>query len=198
MSLEVINTFATLGTFVVIAATAIAAIVQLRHARGSNQIAALNELRASWEKEDFSAAQHFVNTGLSIALEDPAFRYQIENPAARTAETHAAIKKVFMLGNFYESLGILVYAQLIDRNLVLDFWAGNITQDWERFSQFTVILRRKGSAAVYENFEYLTVLSQDWIAAHPSGVYPAGTRRIDLTDRTLEADRRYVASLGTT
>jgi hypothetical protein len=40
MSLELLNTFATLGTFVVIAGTAIAAIVQLRHARSSNQIAA--------------------------------------------------------------------------------------------------------------------------------------------------------------
>ena len=45
MSTELVNTFATLGTFVVIAATAIAAIVQLRHMRGSNQIVALNELR---------------------------------------------------------------------------------------------------------------------------------------------------------
>ena len=36
MSLEVINTFATLGTFLVIAATAIAAIVQLSHARSSS------------------------------------------------------------------------------------------------------------------------------------------------------------------
>lgn len=36
MSLELVNTFATLGTFLVIAATATAAIVQLRHARGSN------------------------------------------------------------------------------------------------------------------------------------------------------------------
>lgn len=32
----------------------------------------------------------------------------------------------------------------------LDFWDGNITQDWERIKQFTVILRRRGSAAVYE------------------------------------------------
>jgi hypothetical protein len=45
MSLEVVNTLATFGTFVVIAATAIAALVQLRHARSSNQIEALAEMR---------------------------------------------------------------------------------------------------------------------------------------------------------
>ena len=41
MSLQLVNTLATFGTFLVIAGTAIAALVQLRHARGSNQIAAL-------------------------------------------------------------------------------------------------------------------------------------------------------------
>ncbi|MBV8172813.1 MAG: hypothetical protein JO219_12880, partial [Candidatus Eremiobacteraeota bacterium] len=44
MSLELWNTFATMGTFVVISATAIAALVQLRHARASYQITALAEL----------------------------------------------------------------------------------------------------------------------------------------------------------
>ena len=44
MSLELVNTLATLGTFLVIGATATAAIIQLRHMRGSNQIVALNEL----------------------------------------------------------------------------------------------------------------------------------------------------------
>jgi hypothetical protein len=62
MSLELVNTFATLGTFSVIAATAIAAIVQLRHMRGSNQIVALNELRETTETAEFRAAQLFVQT----------------------------------------------------------------------------------------------------------------------------------------
>ena len=60
MSLELVNTFVTLGTFVVIAATAIAAIVQLRHARSSNHIVALNELRETTETPDFQAALYFV------------------------------------------------------------------------------------------------------------------------------------------
>ena len=52
MRLELVNTLATFGTFLVIAATAIAAVVQLRHARGSNHIAALNELRETTESPD--------------------------------------------------------------------------------------------------------------------------------------------------
>ncbi len=49
MSLELVNTLATCATFVVIAATAIAAIVQLRQLRASNQIIAFNELRQAYE-----------------------------------------------------------------------------------------------------------------------------------------------------
>jgi len=49
MTLQLVNTIAMLGTFLVIGATAVAAIVQLRHARCSNHIAALNELRETIE-----------------------------------------------------------------------------------------------------------------------------------------------------
>jgi len=59
MSLELFNILARLGTFIVIAATAIAAIVQLRHMRSSNQIAAINELRETIETPEFQVAQQF-------------------------------------------------------------------------------------------------------------------------------------------
>ena len=84
MSVELVNTIATLGTFVVIAATAIAAIVQLRHMRGSNQITALNKLRETMETPDFQAASHFVASELPAKLRDPAFRYQVVHRFART------------------------------------------------------------------------------------------------------------------
>jgi len=77
MSLELVNTFATLGTFLVIGATAVAAIIQLRHARSSNQIATLNELRETSISEELRAALHFVHTELPVKLRDPAFRYSL-------------------------------------------------------------------------------------------------------------------------
>jgi hypothetical protein len=49
---------------------------------------------------------------------------------------------------------------------------------------------------LWENFEYLTVLAQDWMAAHPKGTYPGGVRRITVMDEWLDADREYVASLA--
>ena len=93
MSLELANTLATIGTFVVIAATAIAAVLQLRHARSSNQIAALNELRETTETPEYMEAAHFVQGGLGAKLRDPAFRYQVTKRSARTDETRALIAK---------------------------------------------------------------------------------------------------------
>src|SRR5271170_2199522 len=143
MSLELLNTFATLGTFLVITATAIAAIMQLRHMRGSNQIVALNELRESFQTSEFAAASRFVGAELAKALDDQAFRYEIGHAQARSVETHEAIAKIRIVGNFYESLGLLVRSGLVDRDLVLDFWAGSVLPVWERIAPVTAIYRRE-------------------------------------------------------
>jgi hypothetical protein len=196
MSLELVNTLATFGTFVVIAATAIAAIVQLRHARSSNQIVALNEIRETMETPEFIAARHFVESELSGRLKDAAFRYQIDAPSARTDETRPFHAMVSTIGNFYESMGQFVKNELVDRDLVLENWSEVVIGAWQRLAPVAAINRRRLGPALWENFEYLTVLAQDWMAAHPKGTYPAGVRRLELKDDWLEADKQYAASLA--
>ena len=198
MSLELVNTFATLGTFLVIAATAITAIVQLRHARTSNQIVALNEIRETMESADFQEARHLIAAEVAVKLRDPAFRRQFADPSARTDETRPFIGKIIMMANFYENIGTFVKAGLIDSDLALDLWSGVVIGAWERLAPLVAILRRPSASGpnLWENFEYLTVLSQDWVATHPKGMYPAGLRRIELKDEWLEADRQYAASLA--
>ena len=92
MTLELVNTLATCATFAVIAATAITAIVQLRHVRASNQIAAFNDLRQTYESSHLAAAHKYVDTYLHRDLEDPAFRYAIAHRSGRTEESHALVK----------------------------------------------------------------------------------------------------------
>jgi hypothetical protein len=196
MSLELVNTFATFGTFLVIAATAIAAIVQLRHARSSNHIAAFNELRETQQTPEFQAAEQFVITQLSAKLQDPAFRYQIEHSSARTDESRQLVAKMNTIGNFYEGMGVLVVTGLVDRELVLQIYPDRVTGAWQELAPVAAIYRRRVGSALWENFEYLTVLAQDWLAAHPKGTYPAGVRRIDVKDEWLEADKQYAASLA--
>jgi len=197
MSLEFANTLATFGTFVVIAATAVAAIVQLRHARTSNQITALNELRETAETPDFQTARHIVSSQLAAKLQDAAFRYQIATPSARNDETRHFWDSLRTIGNFYEGMGVLVKTGLVDRNLVIQMWVDNVIAMWEQIAPAAAIMRRRTGNVLWENFEYLTVLAQDWRDAHPTGSYPTGVRRIVLKDEWLEVDQRYAASLAT-
>lgn len=196
MSLELVNTLATCGTFVVIAATAVAAILQLRHARSHNQIAAILELRETMEMPEFLQARDFVQGDLSEKLQDPAFRYQVAVISARTVETRALIARINTVGNFFEIMGALVRTGLVDRSLILQLWDGVIIKAWKQLAPYTAIRRREVGDVLWEKFEYLTVLSQDWFAAHPKGTYPKGLRHIDIEDKWLEADRRYTASLA--
>lgn len=198
MSLELWNTLATFGTFMVIAATAIAALVQLRHARAGNQIAALNEIRHRAESDELRSAQHFVFTQLDEKLKDPAFRYQIRHREARTNENQPLIGKIITVSNFWESIGTLVRAGLLDRELVFEVWAGHVVDDWEKLAPVTALWRRTIGHVLVENFEYLAVKSQDWEAAHSGGTYPPGVRRMHLKDGWLEADAQYEASLLST
>jgi hypothetical protein len=197
MSLELVNTLATFGTFLVIAGTAIAAIIQLRHARSSNQIEALAELREGTENPEMRSAERFVLHELSEKLKDPAFRYQLAHQEAMTPQTQLEWSDMRRVGNFFENMGALVKAELADKNFVLDIFSNRVLMNWEALIPVAAIARQlRGTNAIWEDFEYLAVLSQDWIAAHPTGNYPAGVRRFDLQYPWLEADKQYAATLA--
>lgn len=197
MSLETVNTLATLGTFVVIAVTATAAIAQLRHARSSNQIGAMNEIRERLESHEFQRASQFVGTQLSATLRDATFRFQLLNRKARTDENAQLIAQITLLGNFFESMGIYVRTGLVERNLAMEIWSEIVTDMWNELAPVTAISRRSMGSVAWENFEYLAVLSEDWVAAHPKGTYPPEMRRITLKDEWADADRTYSTSLAT-
>lgn len=195
MSLELANTLATFGTFIVIAATAIAAVVQLRHARTGNIIAALNELSETTAQPHYETAAHIVSTQLAAKLQDPAFRYQIATPAARTDEMRPFWEASKVIGNFYENMGLLVKAGLVDQALVMQMWVDSVIPMWEQIAPVVAIQRRGTGNAIWEHFEYLAVFAEDWHNAHPKGTYPAGVRRLSIKDEWLEADRQYANSL---
>jgi hypothetical protein len=197
MSLELLNTFGTFGTFVVIAATALAALVQLRHMRSGNQIAALSDLYEKQRDSEFESARQFVFAGLPEKMQDPAFRYQLAHREARTEENAPLIGNINAVGNYYEETGVLVKAGLVDREFFLEIYCGNITSSWNALSEVTAISREARGPAVWENFEYVAVLAQDWEAKYPAGTYPANVRRIDLPNKWRSADLAYAASLAT-
>lgn len=73
ITLEVLSTAASVGTFVVIGATAIAAVVQLRHLRASNQLQGLLTVLARVEDPNFNAWVDGARTLVDAKIGDLAY-----------------------------------------------------------------------------------------------------------------------------
>jgi len=51
---------------------------------------------------------------------------------------------------------------------------------WKRLAKYTAFRREaSGERGLWELFEYLAVLSEDWIERYPSS-YPQGVRRLEI------------------
>lgn len=172
--LEIVNTIAAVGTFLVIGATAIAAVVQLRHMRASNQLEGLLSVLARVEDANFNAWLTDTQRQLPEMLADAEYvRSIIDNTFDRNVAW-------LQLGNSYDWVGSLVKNRLIPEDAFLDVYSFRIVQAWELMEPITVLARHNVSAAVWENFEYLYVRGVDWSARHPDGAYPKHQRRAKL------------------
>lgn len=73
------------------------------------------------------------------------------------------------VGDSYEGIGLMAKAGLVDRRLMLDNYSAIVLDAWAALLEATAILRAHYGPALWENFEYLVVLSQEWNAAHANG-----------------------------
>ena len=174
--LEFVNAAAQVATLIVISATAVAAIAQLRHVRTGNQIAMLSKLYDSLQSPDFVDARRFIARDLPSILRDPDQRALLQQGAAAPAFAPA-----IMLGNFYENVGMFVRLGIVDRATVCEVWSGLISEAWSSLAPMLVQMRNEPNGFdIWENFEYLAMLVEDWKAQHPAGTYPRGARRLAL------------------
>jgi len=188
MSLEFINSLGTVTTVVIVAATAIAALVQLRHLRAGNQINAMISIGDKFQGLPFTDALELVNAKLATALDDPTFRSyvvavnrgpSVPNVDAQYVEVRRA---AVLVGNTYEELGILVKNGIVDKTLFLDRYCGVTIGAWHRLENFTAFIREvTADSGIWENFELLTVMSEDFLRESPS-TYPRSIRRLQLSN----------------
>lgn len=188
MTLEFLNAVASIGTLLVISATAIAAIVQLRHMRGSNQIQALTECREVLESVEFSRALEFIARELPTRLEDPKTREALMNQPLPDD-----LRAISVVGNFFESMGSFVKHDIIDEAIAKDLWSAIVELSWKRLNPALAIMRRVAGSALWENFEFFASQCIEWNARHPDGSYPADRNRLAVEDVWREEDE----ALGT-
>jgi len=176
--LDVVNTCAQVGSLAVVLAAAVAAIVQLRHLRASNELEALLTLTAQLREPEMQKALYFVQTELSGRLEDAAYRAQLAKLGFVDATSHPEME----VCNWFNEVGALVKNRLIDEHTFLDLFARLVTYYWARLEPVVAILRRRRGLSQYENFEYLAQLAIGWRAKHPDGAYPPKLARLPLVD----------------
>lgn len=174
MSLELLNTLASIGTFAVIGATAIAAIVQLRHMRASNQLEGLLSVLARVEDANFNTWLTDTQQQLPKLLGDPAY---VASVVDNTFDRSVAW---LQLGNSYDWVGSLVKNRLIPVDAFLDVYSFRVVQAWELMVPITVLARHNASDAIWENFEYLYVKALAWTERHEHGNYPAHVAHASL------------------
>ena len=78
------------------------------------------------------------------------------------------------VGDSYENIGVMAKTGLVDRKLLLDIHSLVILDAWNALIDVTAILRAHYGSVLWENFEYLVVLAQDYDATHRGGDYPPG------------------------
>lgn len=173
--LEALSAAAAVGTFLVIAASAIAAIVQLRHLRISNQLDGVLTFLQILQSPDMRELLNFVRHDLGERLRDGDFREGLlQTPVDRAEHPELYVCQ------FFDHIGSHVRSGLIEETILLQVTWYDVNLYW-RLLQPVIELARQNHPFVFENFEYLAARAKLWIDAHPLGDYPAGLPR--MTDQ---------------
>lgn len=176
MSLELVSVLASVGTFIVIAATAIAALVQLRHLQSSNQLQAMLTINEKWDGAEISRAAHYVDSELPARMAQGDYAASLL-AHRRDREQHPEI----LVCEFWEQIGSMVKYGLIMKKPLLDLCCETVAAQWDRVGMPIAILREASkNPAFFENFEYLAALCKEWIQSHPQGAYPQDMARLPL------------------
>src|ERR1700681_1797867 len=169
VSLELVNTVSSVATFLVIAVTAAAATVQLRHVGHNNQLESIIALRALRDSAALEEAFEFVGHELARQMEDPEFQAGLESSVPPDRSVHKELR----LCDYFEQVGGYIKLGLISADVFLEF--PNHERYWRLCAPAPEMYRRNRGPSTYENFEYLAVCAQDWERRHPDGNYPRGT-----------------------
>ena len=194
MSLELLNTVASIATAAIIGSTALAAIFQLRHLRSNNQINAQLAIRAMLnEKSLYDAAQLLRNDYLRVAA-DPAFRRYvavlargetIEHDSEHTAIYSAAVA----LLSTADAVGELVKRGVIDHDTFFASYHSRLRVTWRQIESFIAMVREAtGDDDLWCSYEYLVVKSIEWSRRNPT-TYPKGVPRLRPNNPWARDDR---------
>lgn len=170
---EAISAAAAAGTFIVITASAIAALVQLRHMRVSNQLDGLLTFLQILQSEEMRRLLNYVRHDLKERMKDRSYRDDLlEVPVDRSRHPELYVCQ------FFDHIGAHVRSGLIEPDVLLRTAWYDVLLYWTLLEPVICLVRESDRPFVFENFEYLGALAQRWKDDHPRGDYPAGIARM--------------------
>ena len=108
-------------------------------------------------------------------MKDPEIRRKVEGRMFPDE-----LRRASYVANFFESMGAFVRFNIIDRTIACDLWCSVVLRSWEDLVPVTRI-RRRLDPGIWENFEYLAMLSKEWVELTPT-TYPKSMPRMPLED----------------
>lgn len=163
----------TVGMFLVVCASAIVALRQLRHMQAANQLQGILALEEHFRDPDLQAALTYVQSTLPAKLQDPQYRDELERRGYIDSRVHPEL----LLCNWFNKMGLLVKHRIVSEGAFMDLFARLIVYYWDALAPAIALMRRSRGQGEYHDFEYLAVRGRDWLALHRDGVFPKGTPR---------------------
>ena len=175
MSAESWAALAAWGTFVVITASAIAALIQLRHLRDANQLQGVLSVLELLQDPANRELLNFVRRDLRAKMQEESFVASLRDvPVDRVKHPELYVCQL------YEHIGSYVRSGLIAKEPFLQVDWYDVLLYWGLLEP---VIRAARDAPpprtfIFENFEWLAAMAQRWVDQHPRGNYPADLPRM--------------------
>jgi hypothetical protein len=178
MNWDELAAISTFITMLVIAASAIAAVVQLRHMRAGNAITGFLGFMDRWDSPEARRNANYVFSGaIERKLQDPSYRRQLLENAFVDRLAHPEFEYM----DVWESIGMFVKLGYFPEDAVMESGGPIAINAWNILSPVIAIVRSARGPGVYDGFEYLVSRAKIWEAKHPDGVFPKQTPHLPVS-----------------
>jgi hypothetical protein len=174
--LSAISTFVTM---IIIAASAIAAVIQLRHMRAGNAITGFLGFMDSWAGPRGRELASYVFS--------PAMQKKLQDPAYRTAlATNPVVDRLanpeFQYLDMWESIGMFLKLGYFTEDVVMESGGQFAVLVWQTLVPAIALVRKGRGPTAFDNFEYLVSRAMLWETTHADGSFPKGTPHLPVVD----------------
>lgn len=184
MTLELISALSSLATLAVLLSGAVAAIVQFRHVRTANELAAVLAVERTFADPDLQSALLYVQNELPARLQQAGYRSALAVSGYIDPRAHPEMA----VCNWFNEIGTMVAGGFLNEDVFFGSFGRLVEYYWRLLNPALALLRRERPDQ-YANFEFLAARAERWHARHGEGYYPAGYARLPVADPWAGIDR---------